>query len=180
MLRKKFPMLKAKEPSTTQPFTDSTNGSISVTLMSKINHLHQMDFVHKKPRQDPHELTEAQAKRRVEVCRQLLQNPLDDRFWKRIVISDERSIYLANHNRQKRWVPRQDYFGRKVMICVWWNFEGVLHFELVPINFFASVAERFGQPNRWRHSHLFRLERARFHGGSSTNEGCSLTGVLLY
>ena len=106
-----------------------------------LNHLHQMDFVHKKPRQDPHELTEAQAKRRVEVCRQLLQNPLDDRFWKRIVTSDEKWIYLVNHNRQKRWVlrgqdppsvPRQDQFGRKVMICVWWNFEGVLHFELVP------------------------------------------------
>jgi transposase len=71
-----------------------------------LNHLHQMDFVHKKPRQDPHELTEAQAKRRVEVCRQLLENPLDDRFWKRIVTSDEKWVYLVNHNRQKQWVPR--------------------------------------------------------------------------
>ena len=33
-----------------------------------LNHLHQMDFTHKKRRQDPHELTEAQAKHRVEVC----------------------------------------------------------------------------------------------------------------
>jgi histone-lysine N-methyltransferase SETMAR len=106
-----------------------------------LNHLHQMDFMHKKPRQDPHELTEAQAKRRVEVCLQLLENPLDDRFWKRIVTSDEKWVYLVNHNRQKRWVPRgqnppsvprQDRLGKKVMICVWWNFEGVLHFELVP------------------------------------------------
>jgi len=29
-----------------------------------LNHLHQLDFVHKKSRQDPHELTEAQANRR--------------------------------------------------------------------------------------------------------------------
>ena len=42
-------------------------------------HLQQLDFVHKKPRQDPHELTEAQARKRVEICRQLLENPLDDR-----------------------------------------------------------------------------------------------------
>lgn len=42
-------------------------------------------------------------------------------------------------NRQKRWVPRgqnppsvprQDRLGKKVMICVGWNFKGVLHFEL--------------------------------------------------
>ncbi|CAF1237776.1 unnamed protein product [Didymodactylos carnosus] len=96
-----------------------------------LNHLHQIDFVNKKPRQDPHELSASQ----------LLENPLDDRFWKRIVTSDEKWIFLVNHNRQKQWVPqgqdppsvpRQDRFGKKVMICVWWNFEGVLHFELVP------------------------------------------------
>ena len=48
---------------------------------------------------------------------------------------------MVNHNRQKRWVPRgqnppsvprQDRLGKKVVICVWWNFEDVLHFELVP------------------------------------------------
>ena len=58
-------------------------------------------------------MTEAQGKRRVEVCRQLLENPLDDRFWKRIVTSDEKWVYLVNHNRQKWWVPRQDRFGNK-------------------------------------------------------------------
>jgi histone-lysine N-methyltransferase SETMAR len=105
------------------------------------NHLKQLDFVHKKPRQDPHELTEAQAAKRVEICRQLLNNPLDDRFWKRIVTSDEKWVYLVNHDRSKRWVPKgqtppsvpkQNQFGKKIMICVWWNFEGILHFELVP------------------------------------------------
>ncbi|CAF4613011.1 unnamed protein product, partial [Rotaria socialis] len=89
----------------------------------------------------PYELTEAQAKHHVEVCRQLLENPLDDRFSKPIVTSDEKWVYLVNHNRQKRWVPRgqnppsvprQNRFGKKVMICVWWNFEAVLHLELVP------------------------------------------------
>src|SRR5689334_10677185 len=63
------------------------------------------------------------------------------RFWKRIVTSDEKWVYLVNHDRSKRWVPKgqtspsvpkQNQFGKKVMICVWWNFEGILHFELVP------------------------------------------------
>lgn len=106
-----------------------------------LRHLKKLDFVHKKPRQDPHELTEEQANRRVEVCSQLLLNPLDDRFWKRIVTSDEKWVYLVNHDKKRQWVPRgtsgvsvprQNKFGKKAMISVWWNFEGVLHFEMVP------------------------------------------------
>jgi hypothetical protein len=31
-------------------------------------------------------------------------------------------------------VAKQDRFSRKAMLCVWWNFEGVIHFELVPNN----------------------------------------------
>jgi len=102
------------------------------------NHLKQLDYVHKKPRQDPHELTEAQAAKQVEICRQLLNNPLDNRFWKRIVTWDEKWV---NHDRSKRWVPigqtppsvpKQNQFGKKIMICVWCNLEGILHFELVP------------------------------------------------
>ena len=57
-----------------------------------LHHPHQMDFMHKKPRQDLHGLTETQARRLVEVCLQLLENPLDDRFWKRIVTSGEELV----------------------------------------------------------------------------------------
>ncbi|CAF1582868.1 unnamed protein product [Adineta ricciae] len=134
-----------------------------------LNHLHQMDFVHKKPRQDPHELTEAQTKRRVEVCRQLLENPLDDRFWKRIVTSDKKWVYLVNHNRRKRWVLRgQDRFGKKVMICVWWNFEGVLHFELVPdgravnAELYCQPLDRVYDKLKAKYPTLFRWKRALF------------------
>ena len=114
---------------------------LSVGKTTVHRHLQQQDFVPKKPRQDPHELTEAQACRRAEMCRQLLGYPLDDRFWKRIVTSDEKWIFMVNHNRQRRWVHRDESppsvpchnrFGEKVLLCVWWNFEGILHFELVP------------------------------------------------
>ena len=123
---------------------------------------------HKKPRQDPHELTEAQGKRRVEVSRQLLENPLDDRFWKRIVTSDEKWVYLVNHNRQKRWVPRQDRFGNKVMICVWWNYEGVLHFELVSdghavdAELYCQQLDRVYDKLKQKYPTLVRRNRALF------------------
>jgi histone-lysine N-methyltransferase SETMAR len=121
---------------------------LGVAQRTVVNYLHTFDFVHKKPRQDPHELTEAQAIRRVEVCRQLLDNPLDDRFWKRIVTCDEKWVFLVNRDRSRRWVPRdqnpppvarQDRFGKKVMLCVWWNVDGVVHFRLVPDGRFVNA-----------------------------------------
>jgi histone-lysine N-methyltransferase SETMAR len=114
---------------------------LGVAQQTVVNYLHKFDFVHKKPRPDSHELTDAQAIRRVEVCRQLLDNPLDDHFWKRIVTCDEKWFFLVNRDRSKSWVPRdqnpppvacQDRFGKKVMLCVWWNVDDVVHFELVP------------------------------------------------
>ena len=56
----------------------ATEHGVSHTAV--LTHLHQLKFVHKKPRQDPHQLTEAQANKRVEICRQLLDNPLNDRL----------------------------------------------------------------------------------------------------
>lgn len=104
-------------------------------------HLHQLDFIYKRPRVDPHELTEAQAERRVDICRQLLENPQDVHFWRRVITGDEKWIFLHNPDRKKQWVPRgqeaqsvprRDRFGEKVMLCVWWNIDGILHFEFVP------------------------------------------------
>lgn len=105
------------------------------------NHLKQHGFILKNPRFDPYDLTDAQARRRVEICQELLNNPLDDRFWKRIITCDEKLIFLVNNNKKKQWVKRgqetvpvvrQDRFGKKVMISVWWNIDGILDFELLP------------------------------------------------
>lgn len=63
---------------------------LGISQRSVVYKLHQFQFVHKKPRQHPHVIAEAQAGKRVEVCRQLLNNPLNDLFWQRIVTSDEK------------------------------------------------------------------------------------------
>ena len=156
------------------------------------NHLKQLGFLYKKPRQDPHELTEAQAAQRVEICCQLLNNPLDDRLWKRIVTSDEKWVYLVNHDRSKRWVPKgqtrpsipmQNQCGKKIMICVWWNFEGILHFELVPngraINVklyceqldrvYDALIEKYPDLVR-RKLALFQQDNAKTHTARKTSE----------
>jgi Mn-dependent DtxR family transcriptional regulator len=51
------------EPSSS---TRELAAELGVSKVTVWNHLKQLDFVHKKPRQDPHELTGAQTAKRVE------------------------------------------------------------------------------------------------------------------
>lgn len=104
-------------------------------------HLHNLGFSRKTPIEDPHELTILQADQRISICKQLLQNPRNDRFWKQIITGDEKWIFFNNYDRRSQWVscgekpmrvPKTDRFGKKILLCVWWNFEGIVHFELVP------------------------------------------------
>lgn len=66
------------------------------------NRFHQIDFIHNDPRLDTDDFTEAQAARRIEICSQLLYNPMDDRFRRRIVASDEKWLYLVNHEWERK------------------------------------------------------------------------------
>jgi histone-lysine N-methyltransferase SETMAR len=62
-------------------------------------------------------------------------------FIKRIVTCDEKWIYLNNPDLQKQWlhkgqlpvsVAKRERFEKKVLLCVWWNYKGVIYYELVP------------------------------------------------
>jgi transposase len=52
--------LDAEPSSSTREFAEE----LEVSQQTIVNKLHEFNFVHKKPRQDPHELTEAQANKR--------------------------------------------------------------------------------------------------------------------
>ena len=51
-----------------------------------------------------HELTPQQAQHRVDICCQLIGNPTDDRFIRRIVICDEKWVYYPKPNVLKQWL----------------------------------------------------------------------------
>ena len=70
--------------------------------------LNSMGYIQKRPRQDPHYLTENQALNRVKLCKKLLENPLDDRFWKRIITCDEKWVYWKNTDIMKRWINKRN------------------------------------------------------------------------
>ena len=75
-----------------------------------------------------------------------------DRFIRRIVTCDEKWVNYRNPDASKQWFgpcqPAKDIvknkFGPKVILCAWWNFEGVIHQAFVQ-NGLAVEADLYSQ-----------------------------------
>ena len=130
---------------------------IGTSQSTIVRHLHELGFANKKPRFVCHELSEQQAQRREEICKTLMNNPKDNRFWRRIITGDEKWIYLRNPIIKRQWlqpgqkaspVAKKGRFEHKVMLSIWWNFEGPVFWELIPEgravdgNLYAKQLER--------------------------------------
>jgi [histone H3]-lysine36 N-dimethyltransferase SETMAR len=138
-------------------------------------HLHQLGFANRRPRLIPHELTEEQAKKRVTICKQLLANPQDLRFWRRIVTVDEKWVFFHNPDNRNQWIKsgkpaepvvKQGRFDSKVMLCIWWNFEGPVYWELlkdghaVDGKLYSEQLDRVYEVLRTRYPELINRKRA--------------------
>ena len=117
----------------------SSTAALSVDLhcsrSTVVRGLHRLGKVCKRARQVPYILTPIQEQRRVNICKELLENPQDERFFRRIVTCDEKWILFFNPNKRNQWldpgqlalpISRKDFHQKKVMLCVWWNFKGII------------------------------------------------------
>ena len=77
------------------------------------------------------------------LCKNLLENLRGDHFICRgIVTCDKKWIYFNNRDKQRQWLNRRgqveeqvvkrNQSSQKALLCVRWNFEVVIHFELIP------------------------------------------------
>nr|KAF6349106.1 hypothetical protein mMyoMyo1_011662 [Myotis myotis] len=88
----------------------------------------------------PHQLNKRQMENRKVISQMLLQWHERKSFLHRIVTGDEKWIYFENPKHTKSWVDpgqpstwtaRPNRFGKKTMLCVWWDQEGVVYYELL-------------------------------------------------
>lgn len=148
---------------------------LNLSKTTVVDHLHNLGKIYKRCQETPHDLTPAQIERRLNVCKDLLQNPQDMRFFRRIITCDEKIIYLRNPNTSKQWlskgqsslpVVKRGRFDKKVMLCVWWNYEGIIHFEVVPgsqmINaeYYTHQLERMYEKLKQKYPALVNRKRA--------------------
>ena len=87
-------------------------GRLSEELSALKDTIHRKSKVlgksYRRCRSVPHEFTAQQARHKVDICRQLIGNPMDDRYIRKIVTCDEKWVYYCNSDASKQWLgPRQ-------------------------------------------------------------------------
>lgn len=114
---------------------------LGVSQMTISRHLHDLGKVLKAGKWVPHMLTEDNKYHRLTICNSLALRMKKKSFLYRIVTGDETWIYYENPVLKKQWLnpgqtphatPKPDLHRKKVMLCIWWDSQGVLYYELLP------------------------------------------------
>lgn len=105
------------------------------------SHLQKAGFKKKVNVWVPHELTQKNLMDRISICESLLNRNKIDPFLERMVTGDVKWItYIKNIKPKRSWKKRDEpsemvtkpgLTAEKVLLCVWWDYKGIIHHELL-------------------------------------------------
>lgn len=104
------------------------------------NHLYKLGYRNIFGAWVPHALTEANKWQRLSISSSLLSRYNRKSFLPRLVTGDEKWVFHVNFRRKRQWVapgekpspdPKPDPHRKKLMLCVWWDLEGVIYWEFL-------------------------------------------------
>lgn len=142
------------------------------------DHLKKLGFVTKLNIWVPHELKEVHLTARINICDMLIKREENDPFLKRMVTGDEKWIVYNNVVRKRSWcqgdeLPKTssqaDIHQKKVMLSVWWDFKGIVFFELLPrnqtinSNVYTQQLDSLNQSIAQKRPELVNRKRVVFH-----------------
>lgn len=116
---------------------------LDVTEMAVSKRLHAMGKIQKEGKWIPHELSPTAMSNRLSIAVSLLSKQKKKSFLWRIVTGDEKWIHYDNPKRKKSWVnpgqastsqPKRNIHGLKLLLCIWWDHQGVVYHELLKPN----------------------------------------------
>ncbi len=106
-------------------------------------HLHALGKANNYGDSVPRQLSTNNLAQRVLICLSLLSRHNHDPFLERIVTGDEKWVRYINVRRRKQWLDpgqkplpdvKADLHPEKIMLCIWWDIEGAIYFELLQTN----------------------------------------------
>lgn len=106
-------------------------------------YLHVLGKVYKYGVWIPHDLSPIHMKIRVDTCMELLSFHRTNDWLSNLITGDEKWVLYVNYTRKKQWLspgdtgvptPMPELHPKKIMISVWWNISGVIHWEALPAN----------------------------------------------
>ena len=133
-------MLLDEDPYQTQ---DELAESLGVDCSTISRRLHAPEMIQKQGNWVPNEPKPRDVERRFFTCEQLLQRRNREGFLHRIVTGDEKWIRYNNPKRKKSWgkpgqlstsTPKLNIHGSKHILCIWWDQQGVVYYELLQPN----------------------------------------------
>lgn len=122
---------------------EELGASLGVTQQTISTRLKSMGMIQKQGNWVPYELNSRNVERRFVTCQQLLQRQNRKGFLHRIITGDEKWIHYDNPKRKKSWGPvghkststaKPNIHGSKLMLCIWWDQQGVVYYELLQSN----------------------------------------------
>lgn len=168
-------------------------------------HFHSMGKVQKCRAWVPHALSDNNKNQRATISAGLLARHRSthghkQRFLYRIVTGDKKWCLYINMKQRKEWLspdkqatPRvkQDLHPRKMMLCVWWDWVEIIHYELLEWNqtvdteLYVQQMKRLNtaiqekRPNR-QHGVLLLHDNARPHIANMTKETIQTAGKCCH
>jgi len=133
---------------------------LNIDHKTVLNHLEKAGYKKKVDVWVPHDLTVKNLMDRISICESLLKRNEIEPFLKRLITGDEKWITYDNNVRKRSWskqgeasqtVAKPGLTSRKVMLCVWWDWKGIVHYELLPpgqtidSNLYCQQLERLRQ-----------------------------------
>ncbi|GFW42337.1 histone-lysine N-methyltransferase SETMAR [Trichonephila clavipes] len=119
----------------------SITQELKIDHKTVLNHLRTVVFKKKLDVWVPHQLTPKNMMNRISICEALAKQNEIDPFLKQMVTGDEKWVTYDNTVRKLSWpkccelgqtVSKPGLTARKVLLCIWWNWKGILCYELLP------------------------------------------------